>query len=191
MRKRWVVLVVASVSLALLHGSSVGAVGPQAGVCHLDVSIDFISGTMRSIANGTPGPGYTMEVDGADGTQDCFFPFGVETEPVNVNAGWRSTSVTATPITSGDLWTCEAVQGSGLWRQSWDQDPPAGRDDLQYIIAGSWGSWTMIIHQNLTDSFLAVIELTFANPGDANPASCYQGAGVSSLELTGVQVFDQ
>src|ERR1051325_8899931 len=106
----------------------------------------------------------------------------------------KSTTVTATPTgTSNDIWTCEAVLGTGTWSQSWSGSTPTDKSTGTYKIVGTWGAWTMLIlDSSPTPSFVGAIALTFKNPLDATkfyPACVDSSAGIGSLDLTGVEVL--
>lgn len=168
--------------------SHVSAATLDGGVCYLNVTVNFSGGSMVSATSSLASPSYTMTVSGAidlaagtSGAQACVYNLG------SLEA-LKSTSVTATPTTAGDLWTCEAALGFGEWTQSWSPSPPALRWGLNYTITGTWGHWTMLIIDNnqVPSTFYSVIELTLRDPTTA--ANCAQ-FGVDPLHLTGVQVF--
>jgi hypothetical protein len=190
--------------LFLLSGApSARALTGDGVACVLNVTISFTSTPKMKSAEwdashlNFTSPTYTisvaqpMDLDSATtGSQSCIYTLAGLGDP------YRSTGVTATPTgTSSDLWTCEAVLGTGTWVQGWGpsgSSRPADTTWGQYTITGTWGAWSLVVTEtSVPSNYLAVIPLTFANPADALTYSqCIDSSsGVASLALKGVEVY--
>lgn len=166
------------------------ALNGDSGSCVLNVTITF-SGTHK-LQFGTGSPNYSVRVTGGDldlatgGDQACAYSLGGLSPD-------RTTSVSASPtFEDSDLLSCEAVHATGTWTQAWYQTPPVDVDDMIYQLTGTWGHWKMAIKDPaLVPGFVATVDLTFANPLDEATKAplCNSTAGVGTLNLTGVEVF--